>query len=623
MQDQLDPTVVNLAKAIRQTESGGNFNAKGKSGEHGGYQFTPDTWNATAPKYGINVPIEQATPEQQNAVAYNKIKSWKDSGHDVTQIASMWNAGEAEPTAYTGKFGTTTSTHDAGDPSTGVNKFGAKYDVPAYAKSVANAYLTLKNGGQVQADASNPSSTANPQNQPTEDNMLQKIAHGAGSVLNAIEKPFIGAGAIPVQMLAKAMGRPDPYAQGFPSLTGENIPVSDLNLEKKAGDIAQVASYLVPGEGILGAVGMGALQGAGGAMSEGKNASDVATSGITGSALGAGTAGLTKLAGMGISKLGENISGKTNEKAIQGIKDAYGSALNLNAGERAFESKSGKDLSQVLLNHNAPLGRYENGTLDASAAIAKLQDPLDALNAQAKSVLSNPQGVVANVSLEDTFNQVQKRIQELQISQAEKNTAIKHAKSLFDAEAQQYGVEVTPEIADTIKQGMWGSSFKGNLTTADKLQGNVSYLASNTLKTNIEKAVAGTDAGNVLPEINKQRSDLIDAIKRLTNLDGVRVLKGGKLGNMAGGLTGTIIGGASGGTMGALAGDYFGTKAAEFLNNPATKIGIAKGKAKVAGLIPTLLGNKAVPIGNAISKVGTGVKKSARIGGLMGNLIGQ
>ena len=73
--------------------------------------------------------------------------------------------------------------------------------------------------------------------------------------------------------------------------------------------------------------------------------------------------------------------------------------------------------------------------------------------------------------------------------------------------------------------------------------------------------------------------------------------------------------------MGALAGDYFGTKASEFLNNPATKISIAKGKANVTGLIPKLLGERAKSVGQTISKVGTGIQKSARPAGLLGNLI--
>lgn len=154
--ETLDPQVVNLAKAIRQTESGGNFQAKGKSGEYGAYQFTEPTWNNTAKKYGVNVGLNQATPEQQNEVAYKQIKEWKDKGHNVGEIASMWNAGVGEPQAYTGTFSN-------GKPSGGkdaINSHGVHYDVPAYAKSVATAYQTLKNGGQVNVDPNNPSSTA-------------------------------------------------------------------------------------------------------------------------------------------------------------------------------------------------------------------------------------------------------------------------------------------------------------------------------------------------------------------------------------------------------------------------------------------------------------------------------
>ena len=126
----LDQDAVNLAKAIRQTESGGNFTARGKSGEYGAYQYTP---------------------EQQNEVAYKKIKELKDAGHNVGEIASIWNSGK--PDAYL-------------DTSyTGTNKHGAKFDVPAYAKSVATAYHTIKAGGTPSIDKNNPSSTLNPENQ--------------------------------------------------------------------------------------------------------------------------------------------------------------------------------------------------------------------------------------------------------------------------------------------------------------------------------------------------------------------------------------------------------------------------------------------------------------------------
>lgn len=152
----LDPQAVMLAKAIRQAESGGNFTAPGKSGEYGAYQYTEPTWQKDSMAAGINVPLQQATPQQQNQVAYTKIKSLKDKGYNIGQIASSWNAGEGEPNAYTGKFSN-------GSASTGTNKYGVKFDVPAYAKSVANAYQTIKNGGEVKSDPYNPSSVSSPQ----------------------------------------------------------------------------------------------------------------------------------------------------------------------------------------------------------------------------------------------------------------------------------------------------------------------------------------------------------------------------------------------------------------------------------------------------------------------------
>src|SRR5258708_5460417 len=112
---QLDPDAVNLAKSIRHVESGNDFQSEGKSGEYGGYQFTEPTWNTYAKEAGINVPLRQSTPEQQNEVAYKKIKQWKDQGKNVGEISSMWNAGEGKPNAYL-------------EGNSGVNDKGVHYD---------------------------------------------------------------------------------------------------------------------------------------------------------------------------------------------------------------------------------------------------------------------------------------------------------------------------------------------------------------------------------------------------------------------------------------------------------------------------------------------------------------
>lgn len=130
----LDPQLVNLAKSLRQVESAGNFQAQGKSGEYGAYQFMPTTWQATAPKYGVTVPLQQATPEQQNEVAYKQLAEWKQEHPDwnVGNFASAWNAGPGKPDAYQ-------------QNNIGTNSQGVQYDTPAYAKKVAEAYQQIKN----------------------------------------------------------------------------------------------------------------------------------------------------------------------------------------------------------------------------------------------------------------------------------------------------------------------------------------------------------------------------------------------------------------------------------------------------------------------------------------------
>lgn len=138
---QLDPKIKALTQAIRQTESGGNFQAVGKSGEYGAYQYTPETWAIDSKKYlGTSVNLKSATPEQQNEVMYKKVADLKTQGYNIGQIASIHNAGAGEPNAYTGTFSN-------GKPSVGTNSFGAKYDVPTYAKNVATAYQNFKQQG--------------------------------------------------------------------------------------------------------------------------------------------------------------------------------------------------------------------------------------------------------------------------------------------------------------------------------------------------------------------------------------------------------------------------------------------------------------------------------------------
>lgn len=129
----LDPTVVNMARAIKSVETQGQsdpYKASGKSGEYGAYQYTPETWKGDSQKYlGQEVPLQGATIEQQNKVAYGKIKDLKTQGYNPQQVASIWNSGKPDPTG-----------------NVGTNSKGVKYDTPQYVKSVVNSYQQFKNG---------------------------------------------------------------------------------------------------------------------------------------------------------------------------------------------------------------------------------------------------------------------------------------------------------------------------------------------------------------------------------------------------------------------------------------------------------------------------------------------
>jgi len=127
MQDQLDTQVLNLAKSIRRAETGTSTNpyqAKGASGESGGYQFMPNTWKQWAGQH-LGNPNAEMSVENQNKVAYNQIKGWKDQGYNPAQIASLWNSGN--PEAYRNGL-------------QGTNQQGVAYDVPAYVAKVSQYY---------------------------------------------------------------------------------------------------------------------------------------------------------------------------------------------------------------------------------------------------------------------------------------------------------------------------------------------------------------------------------------------------------------------------------------------------------------------------------------------------
>lgn len=165
----LDPTAFYLAKSIKKTESGGSkdpYKQSGKSGEYGAYQYTVPTWQGDSSKYlGQSIPLQQATPEQQNEVAYKKVKDLLDqNGGSQTAVASIWNSGQADPN----KIGK------------GKNKYGVEYDVPGYVNSVKDNYMSYSSG------QSNPNQENTPDQEQPEEGLGQKLAGRLGDAGTAL-----------------------------------------------------------------------------------------------------------------------------------------------------------------------------------------------------------------------------------------------------------------------------------------------------------------------------------------------------------------------------------------------------------------------------------------------------
>lgn len=129
-----------MTKAIAYAEHGGKPNlkdpVKGQSGEMASvYQYTPETWVSVAAKY-LGDSKAELNLENETKASYLRIKDWLDKGFKPAQIASMWNAGEGEPDAWTGFFRN-------GNTSIGINSHGIKFNVPVYVKRVQKFAIAL------------------------------------------------------------------------------------------------------------------------------------------------------------------------------------------------------------------------------------------------------------------------------------------------------------------------------------------------------------------------------------------------------------------------------------------------------------------------------------------------
>lgn len=529
----LDPQLVNLAKAIRQTESGGNFTAKGKSGEYGAYQFTEPTWQKQSASFGITTPLQQATPDQQNEVAYKQLESWKKQHPDwnIGNYASAWNAGEGKPNAYI-------------DGNKGVNKEGVPYDTGAYAKSVATAYQKIKQGQQVGADPNNPSSTA-----AKEPNFLDKLFSG----------DLTGAGKDAVNWAFPIIG----------DVAGDIHGDNQKTALQQLGDAGLSALWFVPGlgegSGVLahalegGALGYGA--GALSSLSQGKGLGESLVPNAS-NLLGAATGGI---AGGVLSKassfLGKNLS---QQGALQSLED------NLETGMRGTKSgskfvdasvKSGFDPAKLLAQSQA-IPDVVDGKFVTAPAEDIMRKRISQLGETRATALDK---MGSSVPIEDLRTEALRKVQGLAAT-GETGKMSSQINKIFDDFNSNYGEKLTPTQLEAIKEAQAGASgiYK---RTGQIGEQNAASIIGDVSRSKIE-SLADEAGFPGMKEYNKYIKQHYNALDALNKING-QTVKGGRLGNI---LRGHTIAGASALGASAMGGGLIGTLGAAAMGEGANGI---------------------------------------------------
>jgi hypothetical protein len=225
--EQLDGQAVSMMKAIKQKESGGNYSAVGDVGTStGAYQFQPNTWKQYA-KEVLGDENAQQTKENQNKVAYTKIKSWKDKGWTPEQVAAAWNAGEQR--AQDGSWKTNVGT-------TLINGKEVAYDTPTYVKDVIS--LASKKGYQTQPAEIPKTSTAGVEKQT--EGISSELGGRASQASKALSEAATGK-ISPFSGILQTVGAGAGAVNDVATKVLENIPL--------VGEVVKGAEALV-GKGV-------------------------------------------------------------------------------------------------------------------------------------------------------------------------------------------------------------------------------------------------------------------------------------------------------------------------------------------------------------------------------------
>lgn len=221
--------------------------------------------------------------------------------------------------------------------------------------------------------------------------------------------------------------------------------------------------------------------------------------------------------------------------------DVYRKILNPTAGEIKGLAKTGKnvdDAMELAAKHGLVINKDAGNKLDTESARGQLQDHIEALDDQLDNALQSNNE--ERFDLKDIARKAKSNYRANTINDLEYKNGAKHIDDQIDAAIESNGPVVDGPTLNTIKRGMWKTSYNQGIPNAQDAARSVGVATKNALEN------AYPDDENI-KGINKEMGDNLTLDNILQKAHG-RIIDRGKLGKYVsegfGGLTGAAIGAA-------------------------------------------------------------------------------
>ena len=528
---QIDQDVKNLVSAMARAETGTSspeaYKKRGASGEFGRYQYMPDTWKQWSAESGISTPLEQSSIEEQNKVAYNKVKQWKDSGLNPAQIASKWNSGDEN--AYKREH-------------IGTNAQGVKYNTPEHVRKVSQYYNEIKGGGQLGGTYSQPPQTKpfTPAEQTGVQTLTDQVGVGGGFAKD-VGQAFNTAGTKGSEAMQRGFsGESDPFSATYQTL-GAGAGVIGDTVDATLSNLPVVGGLYKGATDLIGGAIGGAMNTQAGQkiteMTEGFSPDTKRNIGATLDLLS--VIPFFKSLKMGKQGFTDAVTGMTASKVTREATDELESSLGKEAG-RTVERAKGRGLDPVKTILDDPKlipdiieknGKYIYDTKEGAKALQRSieAEELALQNLLTSTIARTPGGKGVSFNINDiakqTLDDVRKSVGRTGSYDDISRAVTKYFNSYKNSMNGNEFIDMVE--LNNIKRDIRSSLNFGAKDPFGTLAKEAKGLAGSSLMKQVEEAAKKAGIKEI-KEINQKMAGQLTALDVLEDLGGKAIKSGSK-----------------------------------------------------------------------------------------------